>query len=58
MIVRAPIPDYMGALAPLDNVGSMRNQGFEITVNHNNEIGKVKYNVGLNLSLLQTKLLV
>ena len=52
MIVRAPIPDYMGALAPLDNVGSMRNQGFEITVNHNNEIGKVKYNVGLNLSFI------
>ncbi|MDU1890390.1 MAG: TonB-dependent receptor [Dysgonomonas sp.] len=55
MIVRAPIPDYVGALAPLANVGSMRNKGFEFTINHNNEIDKVKYNVGLNMSFIKNE---
>lgn len=55
MIVRSPIPDYMGALPPVANVGSMRNRGFELTINHNNVIGKVKYNVGLNLSLIDNE---
>lgn len=56
MIVRSPIPAYMGALAPLANVGSMRNKGFEFTVNHNNQIGEVKYNVGLNLSFIKNEI--
>ena len=55
MIVRSPIPDYMGAMPPVANVGSMRNKGFEITINHNNTIGQVKYDVGLNLSFIDNE---
>ena len=55
MIVRAPIPNYVGADEPLDNVGNMRNRGFEFTVNHYNKIGEVNYNVGLNLSFINNK---
>lgn len=55
MIVRSPIPDYVGALAPLANVGSMRNKGFEFTVSHNNQVKDVKYNVGLNLSIIKNE---
>lgn len=55
MIVRAPIPDYVGASEPLDNVGNMRNNGFELTINHSNRINDFKYNVGVNLSFIKNK---
>lgn len=55
MIVRSPIPSYMGALAPMANVGTMRNKGFEFTVNYADHIGEFKYNLGLNLSFIDNE---
>ena len=55
MIVRTPVPMYVGADDPLDNIGSMRNKGFEFTLNHVNKIGDLDYNVSLNMSFIRNK---
>ncbi|MBQ6722911.1 MAG: TonB-dependent receptor [Paludibacteraceae bacterium] len=38
------------------NVGNIRNEGFEITLNHDNTVGKVHYNIGGNISYLHNEL--
>ena len=38
------------------NVGNIRNEGFELTLNHENQVGKVHYNIGGNLSYLENRL--
>ena len=38
------------------NVGNIRNEGFELTLNHENQVGKVHYNIGANLSYLHNEL--
>jgi TonB-linked SusC/RagA family outer membrane protein len=38
------------------NVGNIRNEGVEITLNHENQVGKVHYNIGGNLSYLHNEL--
>lgn len=55
MIIRKPIPDYVGAGRPLANVGTMENKGFEFTLNHENRIGEFEYNVGFNISFIKNK---
>lgn len=55
MIVRAPVPGFVGATEPLDNVGTMRNKGFELSLNHQNKISDLEYNVGLNLSFIKNE---
>ena len=39
------------------NVGVIRNQGLELTLEHQNTIGKIHYNIGGNLSMIQNKLI-
>lgn len=55
MIVRMPVPSYVGAGSPYGNVGTMENKGFEFNVEHENKIGDVQYNVGLNLSFIKNE---
>lgn len=38
------------------NVGNIRNEGVEITLNHDNTVGKVHYNIGGNVSYLHNEL--
>ncbi len=38
------------------NVGNIRNEGFELTLNHDNQVGKVHYNIGGNISYLHNEL--
>mgnify|MGYP002623637143 CR=1 FL=1 len=38
------------------NVGNIRNEGFELTLNHDNKVGKVHYNIGGNISFLHNEL--
>lgn len=38
------------------NVGNIRNEGFEITLNHDNTVGKVHYSIGGNISYLHNEL--
>jgi len=38
------------------NVGNIRNEGVEITLNHENQVGKVHYSIGGNLSYIHNEL--
>lgn len=55
MIVRMPVPSFVGAGSPYGNVGTMENRGLEFNIEHENRIGNIKYNVGLNLSFIKNE---
>ena len=40
----------------IKNVGNIRNQGVEISLNHENQVGKVHYNIGGNVSYIHNEL--
>ena len=42
--------------APVRNVGNILNEGVEITLSHDNTVGKVHYNIGANVSFLHNEL--
>ena len=42
--------------SPVKNVGNIRNEGVEISLNHDNQVGKVHYNIGGNISYLKNTL--
>ena len=42
--------------APIKNVGNIRNEGFELTLSHDNKVGPVHYNISANLSYLHNEL--
>lgn len=50
-------PAHVGNMHSLiKNVGNIRNEGFELSLNHENQVGKVHYNIGGNLSYLHNEL--
>lgn len=57
MLMDQPIPAYVGKGAPLANAGDMENSGLEFELNHKGDFGDLNYNVGLNASYLQNKLI-
>lgn len=57
MLMEQPIPAYVGKGAPLANAGDMENSGLEFELNHKGNFGELNYNVGLNASYLQNKLI-
>jgi TonB-linked SusC/RagA family outer membrane protein len=44
------LPAILGTGAPYVNAGELQTKGFEVQLNYNDKIGKVKYNIGVNLS--------
>ena len=40
----------------VSNVGNIRNMGVELTLSHDNTVGKVHYNIGVNFSYLHNEL--
>ncbi len=38
------------------NVGNIRNEGVEVTLGHDNTVGKIHYNIGVNFSFLHNEL--
>lgn len=40
----------------IENVGNIRNEGFELTLNHENTVGPVHYSIGGNLSYIKNTL--
>ncbi len=53
ILVSLPIPNTLGGLsAPLQNVGSISNKGFELLISHSNKIGKFGYDIALNGSMI------
>lgn len=50
-------PAHVGNMYSLvKNVGNIRNQGVEISLNHENQVGKVHYNIGGNVSYIHNEL--
>lgn len=56
MIIAAPIPKYVGAEAPLANVGDMTNEGVEFEASYKWNIADAKFHVKGNLSYLKNRL--
>lgn len=50
LLVRAPIPGHVGNNAPIVNGGSVKNEGFEFSVDYRNYSSEFNYNVGLNFA--------
>ena len=50
------LPAVVGASAPYQNTADMRTRGWELSVNWRDQIGKVGYRVGFNLSDSQSKI--
>ncbi len=57
MLVRALNFRVLGASAPLQNTADLRSKGWEISVDWNDQIGKVKYSIGFNLYDAKQRLL-
>jgi len=54
-LVQPPIPDIAGTGAPYINGGDIRNQGVEIALNYNAQIGEVNLTVGGNIAFNKNK---
>lgn len=50
------LPGVLGADAPLQNTADLRSKGWELTVNWQDKIGAVTYNIGFNLYDSKTKI--
>lgn len=57
MLQKFPVPIFVGMSSPWQNAGSMRNIGWELSINWNDRIGNVNYYVKANLSDVQNKIL-
>ncbi len=55
MLLKKPIPNYVGLTAPYVNIGSMENKGWELALGWKDHIGTFRYDVGLNLSDVRNK---
>ncbi|MFZ4724736.1 MAG: SusC/RagA family TonB-linked outer membrane protein, partial [Paludibacter sp.] len=57
MLLSVKAPAQVGnRFDPVANVGSVSNQGIELTLDHQNKIGKVKYSLNGNVSFIKNEL--
>jgi TonB-linked SusC/RagA family outer membrane protein len=57
LLLRKPIPVYVGLNPSYQNIGVMENKGWELQADYRDRIGKVKYKVRAMLSDVQNKIL-
>lgn len=57
LLIRKKFPESAGLIHPILNVGEIRNRGVEFEVNYAKNSGEFNYNVGLNFSTLNNKVL-
>lgn len=55
LLITKVLPPSAGLNNPTLNVGKIRNSGFELELNWNNEFQDFKYSIGLNLSTLKNR---
>ena len=55
MLFNKPIPASTGYTSIMQNVGNIRNRGFELTLDSRNFVGAFTWNTSLNLSTLKNK---
>lgn len=57
MLLSVTAPAHVGnRYSATANVGTVRNRGVEVTLNHRNQIGDVSYNIGGNVSFISNEL--
>ena len=56
MIIRMPIPSYVGETKPLGNVGDMKNSGFEFELGYKWNVSDAKFAVKGNATYLKNEL--
>lgn len=57
MLLSVTAPAHVGnRYAATANVGTVRNKGIEVTLNHRNRIGQVDYSIGGNVSFINNEL--
>jgi TonB-linked SusC/RagA family outer membrane protein len=57
MLLSVKAPAHIGnRYDPIANVGTVRNDGIELALDHNNKIGNLGYNAGGNISFVKNKL--
>lgn len=56
MLQTFPVPGFVGLSAPWENAGSMRNVGWELSINWADRVGDLNYYVRANLSDVRNKL--
>lgn len=56
LLITRTLAPSAGLTNPTLNVGKMRNQGVELEINYNNNVGDFDYNVGFNLSTVKNKI--
>ena len=57
LLFSVPLPQYSGYTSQLQNIGSVENKGFEITLNTRNLTGAFKWSTDLNFSINRNKVL-
>ena len=57
MLMKQPIPSYVGIGAPIANVGDMENWGLEFELGWKQSVGEFNYAVSANASYLKNKLI-
>lgn len=57
MLQQFPVPLFVGMTAPWENAGSMRNNGWELSIEWNDRVGDFGYYVKGNLSDVKNKVL-
>lgn len=55
LLIYKELAPSAGMTSPVLNVGKMRNQGVELELNWNHDIGKFNYGVGFNMSTVSNK---
>jgi TonB-linked SusC/RagA family outer membrane protein len=55
MLFDLPVPASTGYTSIMSNIGNIKNDGFELTVDSRNLQGKLKWNTSLNLSTLKNR---
>lgn len=55
MLFDLPIPSSTGFTSIMSNIGNIKNQGFELTIDSRNLTGKLKWNTSLNISTLKNE---
>lgn len=57
MLLSVTAPGHVGnRYSATANVGTVRNRGIELTLNHRNQIGQLAYNIGGNVSFISNEL--
>lgn len=56
MITRVALPGYYPKDRPNANIGTMRNEGFELSANYGKTMGEVRFNIGANFSCITNEI--